>query len=95
MSEPTKASPEFAQASLADWAKAAAKSAPGGDVHALNWVTPDGLTVKPLYTAQDLQGLPYTDTLPGFEPFIRGPQATMYAVRPWTIRQYAGFSTAE
>ncbi|RCX09020.1 methylmalonyl-CoA mutase [Extensimonas vulgaris] len=95
MSEPTKASPEFAQASLADWVKAAAKSAPGGDLNALNWVTPDGLTVKPLYTAQDLQGLPYTDTLPGFEPFIRGPQATMYAVRPWTIRQYAGFSTAE
>ena len=51
--------------------------------------------VKPLYTAADLQGLPYTDTLPGFAPFIRGPQATMYAVRPWTIRQYAGFSTAE
>jgi methylmalonyl-CoA mutase len=43
----------------------------------------------------DLQGLPHTDTLPGFEPFLRGPQATMYAVRPWTIRQYAGFSTAE
>ncbi len=95
MSEPHNASPEFAQASLADWAKAAAKSAPGGDLHALDWITPDGLTVKPLYTAQDLQGLPYTDTLPGFEPFIRGPQATMYAVRPWTIRQYAGFSTAE
>ncbi|MFZ5487985.1 MAG: methylmalonyl-CoA mutase [Pseudomonadota bacterium] len=95
MSEPHNASPEFAQASLADWAKAAAKSAPGGDLNALDWITPDGLTVKPLYTAQDLQGLPYTDTLPGFEPFIRGPQATMYAVRPWTIRQYAGFSTAE
>ncbi|MGE4377256.1 MAG: methylmalonyl-CoA mutase [Burkholderiaceae bacterium] len=95
MSEPHNASPEFAQASLEDWAKAAAKSAPGGDLHALDWITPDGLTVKPLYTAQDLQGLPYTDTLPGFEPFIRGPQATMYAVRPWTIRQYAGFSTAE
>ncbi|MDF1483315.1 methylmalonyl-CoA mutase [Extensimonas sp. H3M7-6] len=95
MSEPHNASPEFAQASLADWAKAAAKSAPGGDVHALDWITPDGLTVKPLYTAQDLQGLPYADTLPGFEPFLRGPQATMYAVRPWTIRQYAGFSTAE
>jgi methylmalonyl-CoA mutase len=58
-------------------------------------VTPEGLKVKPLYTAADLQGLPHTDTLPGFAPFIRGPQATMYAVRPWTIRQYAGFSTAE
>jgi methylmalonyl-CoA mutase len=80
---------------LADWAQAAAKSAPGGDVQALNWVTPEGLTLKPLYTAEDLQGLPHTNTLPGFEPFIRGPQATMYSVRPWTIRQYAGFSTAE
>ncbi|MBA2963257.1 MULTISPECIES: methylmalonyl-CoA mutase [Ramlibacter] len=77
------------------WKKAAAKSAPGGSVDALNWVTPDGITVKPLYTAADLQGLPNTDTLPGFAPYIRGPQATMYAVRPWTIRQYAGFSTAE
>jgi methylmalonyl-CoA mutase len=59
------------------------------------WATPEGLAVKPLYTAADVAGLPYTDTLPGFAPFIRGPQATMYAVRPWTIRQYAGFSTAE
>jgi methylmalonyl-CoA mutase len=81
--------------SLAAWAKAAAPSAPGGDVAALNWVTPEGLVVKPLYTAADLDGLPHTDTLPGLAPFVRGPQATMYAVRPWTIRQYAGFSTAE
>ncbi len=80
---------------LSAWQKAAAKSAPGADVKALNWVTPEGITVKPLYTAADLQGLAYTDTLPGFAPFLRGPQATMYAVRPWTIRQYAGFSTAE
>jgi methylmalonyl-CoA mutase len=87
--------PTFKPANLADWTKAAAKSAPGGDLNALNWVTPDGITVKPLYTAADLQGLKYTDTLPGFEPYLRGPQATMYAVRPWTIRQYAGFSTAE
>ena len=91
----SSALPTFTPASLAAWAKSAAKSAPGGDVAALNWVTPDGITVKPLYTAADLQGLQYTDTLPGFEPYIRGPQATMYAVRPWTIRQYAGFSTAE
>ena len=88
-------SPEFNKATLDAWHKAAAKSAPGGNVEALNWVTPDGITVKPLYTAADLQGLPHADTLPGFEPFLRGPQATMYAVRPWTIRQYAGFSTAE
>jgi methylmalonyl-CoA mutase len=77
------------------WNKAAAKSAPDGDVTRLNWVTPEGLTVKPLYTQADTADLPYADTLPGFEPFLRGPQATMYAARPWTIRQYAGFSTAE
>ena len=82
-------------AQLGAWDKAAAKSAPGGDPARLNWTTPEGLVVKPLYTAADLAGLPHTDTLPGFAPFIRGPQATMYAVRPWTIRQYAGFSTAE
>ena len=85
----------FKPSSLADWQKAAAKSAPSGDVNALSWHTPDGITVKPLYTAEDTKDLPYINTLPGFEPFIRGPQATMYAVRPWTIRQYAGFSTAE
>ncbi|WP_422015404.1 methylmalonyl-CoA mutase [Roseateles sp.] len=87
--------PEFKPATLEQWHKAAAKSAPGGDVAALNWVTPEGLTVKPLYTAADTASLPHADTLPGFEPFLRGPQATMYAARPWTIRQYAGFSTAE
>src|SRR5512133_3146427 len=92
MSQPD---PEFAPSNLEAWALAAAKSAPGGKVDALNWVTPDGIAVKPLYTAKDLQGLAYTDTLPGFEPYVRGPQATMYAARPWTIRQYAGFSTAE
>jgi methylmalonyl-CoA mutase len=91
----SKPEPTFKPADLGAWAKSAAKSAPGGDVNALNWITPDGITVKPLYTAADLQGLKYTDTLPGFEPYLRGPQATMYAVRPWTIRQYAGFSTAE
>ncbi|KWT98797.1 MULTISPECIES: methylmalonyl-CoA mutase [unclassified Variovorax] len=91
----SKPEPTFQTATLEAWAKAAAKSAPDGDVQALNWITPDGITVKPLYTAADLKGLKYTDTLPGFEPYLRGPQATMYAVRPWTIRQYAGFSTAE
>ena len=86
---------EFQTATLAQWARAAAKSAPDGDLAALNWITPEGLTVKPLYTSADTADLQHADTLPGFEPFIRGPQATMYAVRPWTIRQYAGFSTAE
>ncbi|HEY4664400.1 MAG TPA: methylmalonyl-CoA mutase family protein, partial [Comamonas sp.] len=89
------ATPAFQTASIADWEEAAAKAAPGGDIQNLNWMTPDGITVKPLYTALDTQSLPYADTLPGFEPYIRGPQTTMYAGRPWTIRQYAGFSTAE
>jgi len=80
-------------ATLEEWQKAAAKSA--GSPDQLVWRTPEGIEVKALYTAEDLEGLPYANTLPGFEPFIRGPQATMYAVRPWTIRQYAGFSTAE
>ena len=80
---------------LQKWRAAAIKSAPGGNLDALTWHTADGIAVKPLYTAQDIAGLPLTDTLPGFAPYTRGPQATMYAVRPWTIRQYAGFSTAE
>ncbi|HNJ83145.1 MAG TPA: methylmalonyl-CoA mutase family protein, partial [Piscinibacter sp.] len=87
--------PVRASEGMAQWLKAAAKSAPAGKVEALNWITPEGITVKPLYTAADTAGLPHADTLPGFAPFLRGPQATMYAVRPWTIRQYAGFSTAE
>ncbi len=91
----TEKNPEFKAANLDAWAKAAAKSAPGGNVDALNWITPDGISVKPLYTAEDTANLQYTNTLPGFEPYLRGPQATMYSVRPWTIRQYAGFSTAE
>ncbi len=89
---------EFVPAILAQWQAAAAKSAPGGDVAALDWITPEGIRVKPLYTAADTAALArpeLADTLPGFAPYIRGPQATMYAVRPWTIRQYAGFSTAE
>jgi methylmalonyl-CoA mutase len=91
----TDKTPEFKSATLDAWAKAAAKSAPGGNVDALNWITPDGIAVKPLYTAADTADLKHADTLPGFEPYLRGPQATMYASRPWTIRQYAGFSTAE
>ncbi len=78
---------------LEDWAKAAAKSA--GAPEKLVWKTPEGIEVKALYTAEDLAALAYANTLPGLEPFVRGPQATMYAVKPWTIRQYAGFSTAE
>jgi methylmalonyl-CoA mutase len=80
-------------ATFEEWREAAAKSA--GSPDRLVWRTPEGIEVKALYTAEDLKGLAYTNTLPGFEPFVRGPQASMYAVRPWTIRQYAGFSTAE
>ncbi|MBS3651978.1 methylmalonyl-CoA mutase, partial [Pseudaminobacter sp. 19-2017] len=61
----------------------------------LVWKTPEGINVKPLYTARDLEGASHLDSLPGEKPFLRGPRATMYAGRPWTIRQYAGFSTAE
>ena len=87
--------PNMPKASLEDWNGSAQKSAPNGDVEKLGWQTPDGIHLKALYTSADLEGLSYADTLPGFEPFVRGPQATMYSVRPWTIRQYAGFSTAE
>ena len=65
------------------------------DPDTLVWNTPEGIPVKPLYTADDLEGLPHLDNLPGMKPFLRGPRATMYTGRPWTIRQYAGFSTAE
>jgi methylmalonyl-CoA mutase len=87
--------PEPAKNSLDDWQKLAEKSAPAGLVDQLGWQTPDGIHIKALYTDADTRDLPFTNSLPGFEPFIRGPQATMYSVRPWTIRQYAGFSTAE
>ena len=96
MSKTTKSPwPEFSKPSLEAWEKSAAKSAPNGNVDALGWDTPDDIKLKALYTAADIEGLPFANTLPGFEPFVRGPQATMYSVRPWTIRQYAGFSTAE
>ncbi|GHU06487.1 methylmalonyl-CoA mutase [Betaproteobacteria bacterium] len=92
----TENKPVFPDSSNLDvWNKAASKNAPGGDVANIKWVTPEGITVKPLYTQADVADLPYADTLPGFPPYSRGPQATMYAGRPWTIRQYAGFSTAE
>ena len=77
---------------LETWEKAASKHSPAGDVKNLKWDTPEGLAVKALYTKADLAGLEFADTLPGFAPYLRGPQPTMYAVKPWTIRQYAGFS---
>ena len=83
------------QATPEHWAELATKQMRGKPPRDLNWVTDEGITVKPLYTAADIESLPYNDTMPGISPYLRGPQATMYAGRPWTIRQYAGFSTAE
>jgi methylmalonyl-CoA mutase len=77
------------------WTEAASKSLKGKPVETLNWMTPEGIAVKPLYTAEDLEALEAVNTFPGLPPYVRGPQATMYAQRPWTIRQYAGFSTAK
>ncbi len=77
------------------WRALAGKELRGGEVDGLLWDSPEGIQVKPLYTAEDLEKLEFTNTLPGVHPFLRGPRATMYANRPWTIRQYAGFSTAE
>ena len=78
-----------------DWINLAAKEMRGGNPDSLVWNTPEGIAVDPVYTAEDLDGIDHLGSMPGFEPFVRGPKATMYAGRPWTIRQYAGFSTAE
>ena len=86
---------EFSSKTLTDWSEAAQKELKGQSPDTLTWKTPEGIDVKPLYTSADLEGLPHLDSLPGFAPFMRGPRATMYAARPWTVRQYAGFSTAE
>ncbi len=77
------------------WKELAEKQMKGKSVDTLLWDTPEGIPVKPLYTAEDLENLEHVNTLPGFDPYVRGPMATMYAGRPWTIRQYAGFSTAK
>ena len=80
---------------LDNWAAAASKDLKGTDPASLERETPEGITVKPLYTAADLESLGDVDSLPGFAPYTRGVRATMYTTRPWTVRQYAGFSTAE
>jgi methylmalonyl-CoA mutase len=77
------------------WAELASKELKGKPVESLNWKTPEGILVKPLYMTEDLKGMEHLNTLPGFTPYVRGPKATMYAGKPWTIRQYAGFSTAK
>ena len=81
--------------SLKDWADLAKKELKGKDSDTLIWTTPEGIDIQPLYTEKDIEGLKHIGGLPGLEPFLRGPKATMYAGRPWTIRQYAGFSTAK
>ena len=86
---------EFEKRDLKDWRGLATKERKGADPAEMVWETPEGIAVKPLYTAADLEALETRDGLPGFAPYLRGPKATMYAGRPWTIRQYAGFSTAE
>ena len=83
-----------------DWTRIAQAELKGRPLEGLNWTTPEGIRVKPLYTAADLAaieaaGFPLKDAMPGFPPYLRAPRATMYANRPWTIRQYSGFSTAE
>ncbi|WGT49678.1 methylmalonyl-CoA mutase [Thioclava nitratireducens] len=78
-----------------DWRKLAEKELRGRPFEDLTWNTLEGIAVKPLYTEEDVEGLDHLGTMPGLSPFTRGPRATMYAGRPWTIRQYAGFSTAE
>ncbi len=85
---------DLPQKTIADWAALAAKELGGKGADSLAWQTAEGIAVKPLYTAADLEAIE-TATLPGFPPFTRGVRATMYAGRPWTLRQYAGFSTAE
>ena len=86
---------DFPNKTLADWQALAAKELKDRKADELVWQTPEGIAVKPLYSAADLAGLETLGGLPGFAPYLRGPRATMYANRPWTIRQYAGFSTAE
>lgn len=86
---------EFACGSSDDWKRAARDQNKGEPLDALNWMTPERIPVAPLYTQDDLQGLEHLDFAAGIPPFLRGPYSTMYATRPWTVRQYAGFSTAE
>ena len=86
---------DFPQKSMDEWHAVAGKELRGKPLESLTWRTLEGIEVKPVYTAADLENLEHVNTLPGMAPFVRGPRATMYAARPWTVRQYSGFSTAE
>ncbi|MEC7834825.1 MAG: methylmalonyl-CoA mutase, partial [Pseudomonadota bacterium] len=81
--------------SFNDWKKLVRKETKGGKLEDLIWDTPEGIKIKPLYTHEDIKNFKHQDSLPGTFPFLRGPRATMYTNKPWTIRQYAGFSTAK
>ena len=84
------------KANINEWERIAKESdLKGKDINSLNWTSPEGIVWKTLYTYEDLEKLEYVNTMPGMFPFKRGPRASMYANQPWTIRQYAGFSTAE
>ena len=80
---------------LEEWAERAAGEVKGRPVSDLSWQTPEGIELKILYTAKDIEDGGPATTFPGFPPYVRGPRATMYAGRPWTIRQYSGFGAAE
>lgn len=86
---------DSAKYTLENWQQLVNKQLRGKSLDSLDTLTPEGITLKPLYTQEDVSDLQHTNTYPGLPPYIRGPQATMYAGRPWTIRQYAGFSSAE
>ncbi len=85
----------FSNPTIGDWNDRVSKETKNGSPEDLTKMMPEGIEVKALYTAADLELIEYSHSLPGFAPFLRGPRATMYAGRPWTLRQYAGFSTAE
>ena len=82
-------------ADLNDWSNLVNKESKGLTPDEMSWLTPEGILLKQLYTAEDVQDVAFKDSLPGFAPYVRGVKATMYSGRPWTIRQYAGFSTAQ
>ncbi len=85
----------YKRPTIEDWEKEAGREIKGKPLESLHWMTPEGITLKPFYTRKDLDLLDSADTMAGIFPYLRGPKATMYTGRPWTIRQYAGFSTAE
>ena len=95
MSKTKKTPADIASAKRASWQKKASEELRGAPLESLTKTTAEGIDIAPLYTSEDAEGLPHLGSLPGEAPFLRGPRASMYTHRPWTIRQYAGFSTAE